>query len=319
LLAKPRHTYHYGLSTVCSTLNLPSLTAAQELSSDPINIDRGTLVCPNDMHWRHHWLDGDEVVLSLAQLGSRYWLRFPDLADFLLQPDSGQILFAPNAAADDNTLEHLLVDQVLPRFLAHCAQLLVHASAVTINGRHALFIGPSGWGKSTLAGLLQQYGHTVHSDDCVQLHPSNGRHEVLPTYPSLRLYEDSLKALFTSQQDTSPVASYSEKLRVPLSLPAGAQHAPPVDALYLLGNPADGGETVQICPSSPAQTCQALIGHSFRLDLSDRNGNAAHFARCAAVVNAVPAFRLDYPRDFSQSAALVEAITQHLSSLPCTS
>ena len=259
------------------------------------------------------------MVLSLAQVGSRYWLRFPDLADFLLQPDLRHILVAQNAAADDNTLEHLLVDQVLPRYLAHCAQLLVHASAVTISGRHALFIGPSGWGKSTLAGLLQQCGHTVHSDDCVQIHTTNGRHVALPTYPSLRLFSDSLEALYPDEQDTSPVSSYSEKLRVPFSLPAGAQHAPPVDALYLLGNPADGGETVQICPSSPAQTCQALIGHSFRLDLSDRNGNAAHFARCAAVVNAVPAFRLDYPRDFSQSSALVEAITQHLLSLPCTS
>ena len=315
----PRVHYQYGSNTISSTLPLPVLAVEQRPVFTPIFLDRSLNVCPISIHWRHHWRNEEEVVLSLAQVGSRYWLRFPDLADFLLQPDLRHILVAQNAAADDNTLEHLLVDQVLPRYLAHCAQLLVHASAVTISGRHALFIGPSGWGKSTLAGLLQQCGHTVHSDDCVQVHTTNGRHVALPTYPSLRLFSDSLEALYPDEQDTSPVSSYSEKLRVPLSVPLGAQYAPSVDALYLLGNPADGFETVQICPSSPAQTCQALIGHSFRLDLSDRNGNAEHFARCAAVVNAVPAFRLDYPRDFSQSLALVEAITQHLSSLPRTS
>lgn len=315
----PRLRYRYGACIVSSTLPLPALPPASAGAVDPIRIDRISQACPDGANWCHHWLDGDEIVLSLALLGADYWLRFPDLADFLLQPDADRILLAANSSADDTTLEHLLVDQVLPRFLAHREQLLMHASAVTLSGRHALFLGPSGWGKSTLAGLLQQHGHTVHSDDCVELRLANGRHEVLPTYPSLRLYADSLEALFPGTVDTAPVSSYSEKLRVPLELPDRFLTGVPVDALYVLGDPVHASEGVRISPMRPSLTCQALIAHSFRLDLGDGEGNVAHFVRCAAVVNAVPAFRLDYARDFSQSRSLVDAILQHLTSLPITS
>ena len=310
--------YRYGSSVVGSSLPLPALKSAPADTFHLTHIDRTPQTCPADANWRHHWLDADEVVLSLAQSGADYWLRFPDLADFLLQPGSGRILLAADASADDNTLEHLLVDQVLPRFLAHREQLLIHASAVTLEGRHALFLGPSGWGKSTLAGLLQQHGHAVHSDDCVELRLANDRHVALPTYPSLRLYSDSLDNLFPGTVDTTPVASYSEKLRVALELPEGALAGVPVDALYVLGDPAHAGESVRISPMRPSQTCRALIAHSFRLDLADRAGNVAHFARCAAVVNAVPAFQLDYARDYSQSRSLVDAILQHLNSLSGT-
>jgi hypothetical protein len=213
----------------------------------------------------------------------------------------------------------LLVDQVLPRFLAHRGQLLVHASAVTMAGHNALFLGPSGWGKSTLAGLLRDHGHSVHSDDCVQLRLANGRFHALPTYPSLRLYQDSLDALFPGTTPTSPVASYTEKRRVALDHPAFDAAGVPVHALYVLNDPANASECARIESLRPSQACQALIAHSFRLDLADRDGNAAHFARCADLANGVPAFGLDYPRDYTHSAALVEAIARHLASLPTAS
>lgn len=312
----PRTRYRYGSCTVDSSLPLAVLPAATAEEPDTFRIDLGQQACPDDTAWHHHWLDGDEVVLSLARQGTDYWLRFPNLADFLVQTRTGQILLAPGAPEDESTIEHLLVDQLLPRLLAHRDQLVLHASAVTLGGRHALFLGQSGWGKSTLAGLMQGHGHAVHSDDCVQVRRAAGRHEALPTYPSLRLYPDSLDALFPGRAGTSPVAAYTEKQRVALELPAGAPQALPVDALYVLGDPADAGGDVRISPLGPAKTCQALIRHSFRLDLDDRDGSAAHFARCAELVKAVPAFQLDYPRDYSQSGALVDAIAQHLAGLP---
>ncbi len=312
----PRIRHRYGSCTVDSSLPLAVLPAATADEPDTFRIDLGQQACPDDTRWHHHWHDGDDVVLSLARQGSDYWLRFPDLADFLIQTRTGQVLLAPGAPEDESTIEHLLVDQLLPRLLAHRGQLILHASAVTLGGRHVLFLGQSGWGKSTLAGLLQGHGHTVHSDDCVQVRSAAGRYEALPTYPSLRLYPDSLDAVFPGMAGTVPVAAYSEKQRVALVQPAGTPQAVPMDALYVLGDPADAGDAVHISPLGPANTCQALIRHSFRLDLDDRDGNSAHFQRCAGLVRAVPAFLLDYRRDFRQSNALVEAIAQHLAGLP---
>ena len=272
---------------------------------------------PGDIDWHHHWLDADEVVLSLAKQGPDYWLRVPDVADFLLQLDPCRVLVSPEAKSlDPATLEHQLVDQILPRLLAQLGESLVHASAVNINHRHALFLGPSGWGKSTLAGLLQLNGHSVLSDDCVQLNLAEGRLTALPTYPSLRLNADSLDALFPDLTETTPVADYSEKRRVPVVLPEIADTGVPVDALYLLADPADNDGSTSITPLKPAEICLALIKHSFRLDLSDRAASAQQLQRCSHIARTVPAFRLDYPRDYAQQDALILAITQHLAALP---
>ena len=219
---------------------------------------------------------------------------------------------------DDSTLEHLLVDQVLPRVLAQQGELMVHASALSIDGRHALFLGPSGWGKSTLAGLLHRHGHTVLSDDCVQLVEEAGRFGAIPTYPSLRLYADSLDELFPGLDDTAPVAAYTSKRRVPMVAPQAPVQACLVDAIYLLGDPEGAGETFRISPLRPAETCLSLIKHSFRLDLSDRQASARQLERCSEVARSVPAFRLDYPRDYTRQDELVDTITRHLATLPAS-
>lgn len=308
--------YCFCSSRLSSNLLLAVLPEGSDAGPDCIQIDHGPQLCPDHIVWLHHWLDGDEVVLSMARQGADYWLRFPDLADFLVQPHARRVVVADDADVDPTTLEHLLVDQVLPRLLAHLGYLMVHASAVQIGGRHALFVGPSGRGKSTLAALLMGAGHTVLSDDCVQLRAGPRRYEALPTYPSLRLYADSIENVLPGQPLTSPVASYSEKLRIALAPPREGTQAFEVEAIYLLEDAANSDGDIHIWPSPPSRTCQALIGHSFRLDLADRDGSAAHFARCASVVNGIPAFALVYPRDFSQSTKLVESISRHLSTVP---
>lgn len=307
----------FGSRVLTSNLPLPALplTQAPHLRSDLV-IERvyGEARCVTP--WIHHWQEFDDITLSLARQGSGYWLHFPELADFELQFAPDRIRVFAAAGTSESTLEHLLVDQVLPRFVAHLDSLVAHASAVTIGGRHALFLGQSGWGKSTLAALLHASGHQVLSDDCVQLQQQAGQVLALSTYPSLRLLPDSLDEFFHGRDDVTPMAEYSDKLRVPLAPCAGPHAAAAVHAIYLLGDPTLAGANPSISTLPPRDTCRALIEHSFRLDLSDRDGNGRHFARCSEVARVVPAFELRYPRDYAQGPALVGQVARHLASLP---
>ena len=179
-----------------------------------------------------------------------------------------------------------------------------------------LFLGPSGWGKSTLAGLLQQRGHHILSDDCVQLvAESSGRFRAVPTYPSLRLNADSLEALFPDQIETAPVASYSNKRRVPMLARDDAEAPAFVDAIYLLGNPDHAADDVYISPVSPSEVCLFLIKHSFRLDLADREASALQLQQCSGIARTVPGFRINYPRDHARHDDLIAALTEHLATL----
>ncbi|MBK6332981.1 MAG: hypothetical protein IPF45_04925 [Thermomonas sp.] len=65
----------------------------------------------------------------------------------------------------------------------------------------------------------------------------------------------------------------------------------------------------------PAEACLALIRHSFRLDLGDRVASTRQLAQCSRIANQVPAFLLDYPRDFEHKDALLDALAIHLANL----
>ncbi len=315
LRSAARARYWFGPFVLDSPLALAAPAAAACDTIAPVlRLDWHPTSAAIDSNWTHHWRDGSEIVLSLAHAGPAYWLRAPGIADFLLEPGEARCLMAADAGlADPATLEHLLVDQVLPRLLAQRGDLLVHASAVAIAGCVALFLAPSGYGKSTLAALLHARGHRVLSDDCVLLDAAQGMPRVAPTYPSLRLYPDSLGVALPAVTATGPVAGYSAKRRVPMAASPGTWHG--VDALYVLGDPREAGETVLIRALRPAEACLALIRHSFRLDLGDRVASTRQLAQCSRIANQVPAFLLDYPRDFEHKDALLDALAIHLANL----
>lgn len=312
--------YAFGACSVRASSPLATLPVIDRASRHTVRValDWGMASPTADVAWDHHWIADQAVVLSMARLDDGYWLRVPNGADFRIRLTPPSVLLSPAARAlDPATLEHLLVDQILPRVLAQLGSTMIHASSAKIGNRHVLFTGPSGWGKSTLAGLLHQRGHLVLSDDCVQLvATTDGRFEAIPTYPSLRLNPDSLASVFPDDAATSPVADYSRKRRVAI-LPAPRTTPALVDAIYLLGDPAFAEDTVRVTKITPAQTCIALIKHSFRLDLADRKASAIQLQQCSEVARTVPGFRLDYPRDHARHDMLIDALLEHVDTLGC--
>lgn len=69
-----------------------------------------------------------------------------------------------------------------------------HASGVKINERQiVLFPAPSRTGKSTTALFLDKKGYPIFSDDTVLLEVKNGKCYATPSYPIMRLWQNSIK------------------------------------------------------------------------------------------------------------------------------
>lgn len=285
--------------------------------SEPYAVIKVAMVadpCATSM-WVHHWLDADEITLSLARDSDHYWLRVPKQADFRLDPTSCEVMCSPLAPdLNDATLEHLLVDQILPRYLAHLGYVALHAAMLQVDGRTLLITAPSGWGKSTLAGLLALRGHALLSDDCSLLELADDRVIATPTYPSLRLWPDSAEALYPSGANTAPMAAYSDKQRVHGT--AVHMDAQEVSALIVLGDPAESLDQPAFSPLRAVDACLALVRHSFQLDPGDKPRMATHLRTCSEIARRVPAFRFDYRRDFAQADAIVAALQAHAGTLP---
>ncbi len=273
--------------------------------------------------WVHEWREADGTpVLQLAHSANPSGahdgclLRAPTLCDFRIHPHAGTIDVDPHGDLDAHTLEHLLIDQALPRLLAGRGHLVAHASQVRIGSESALFLGRSGWGKSTLAGLLHQRGHPALCDDCVLLEVRDGQAFATPSYPGLRLYHDSIAQVAATIGALSPVSDYSDKQRViGLMLPPEALEARPVRAIYVLSDPALADAAMQVEPRLPADACMALVEHGFRLDPSANAETVQLLRQAAEFTRAAPAFSLQFPHDFDRQEELLGMLLDHFDSL----
>lgn len=307
------NTYLFGHQILLSSIDfkeLPRLPGAVTFSA--IRIEQRPASQPAAFDWLHEWKESDDsVTIAIALHADGYLLRFPELCDFILDTGQRLIQVVPHDELDEYTIEHLLVDQVLPRFLANENKLLLHACAVNITGRTVLFLGKSGWGKSTLAALFHKNGFMLYSDDCVLLEPDGVQWQAIATYPSLRLYEDSIESIFLGDSSLSPVSEYSDKQRMALTIDRD-QIVPPVHAMYFMTNPETVTGDIRIEKMRPANTCIELIERSFRLDLANRAQSRQLMTSAAALTQSVPAYRLSYPHDFENNARLLERLLQHI-------
>jgi hypothetical protein len=269
-----------------------------------------------EARWDHHWSSPDgTVVLSCARDGDAYRLGMPGLVTFLIEGDGSSITCCAHETLPPGTLEHLLIDQVLPRVLTHRGRVVIHAGCVATPEGAVLFLGDSGAGKSTLCGEFARAGFPLLGDDgvLVRRNATSG-FEALATYPGLRLLPDPLLHLFDENTARSPVAHYTEKRRLDrdasgFTLAVGPE---PLRALYVL----EAGSTIEIAPVPARHAFMALVRSSFQLHLDDETRSRGHFERIAALLDAIPVRRLSYPRDFACLGAVREAILEDVSVVP---
>ena len=217
---------------------------------------------------------------------------------------------ATDGPGDADTLSHLLLDQVLPRALAHQGHFVLHAAAVASDDGAVLLVGGSGAGKSTLAAALLKRGWKVLSDDAVVVESRGSRPVAVPTYPGLRLNPDALHLLPHGVAATGPMAHYSDKVRV--ALPAAEGPEVTLDAICLLA--ADGDHDVGAPPRvrrvSPAEATLALIRNSFQLDVADLERQARQLELAAAITDKTPVLTLDHARSFASLPEVCESMSR---------
>jgi hypothetical protein len=237
--------------------------------------------------------DGTHWALFFRDAGG-YLLRFPGLGDYRVSRDLEAVDCSPAPGVTDDSCRNTYLTQVLPSILSRRGQLMVHASAVEVDGGAVLFLGDSGRGKSTLAASLALRGRALMSDDGVLVESREGAFHAHPRGTAVRLWADSMRAL-------APEGFGSPDADTKASIPAGSgirfrASAAPVRAAFFLG--AGEASGVVIRAMGAQESFLAWLGQSFVLDNEDRHALAAHFERVAEAANAITCSHLDFPRRY---------------------
>ena len=259
-----------------------------------------TSSCPDGSQWAHFY-----------RLDSGYLIRFPQRADFEVRADGTAACVWPVPGVSLGTIEHLHLNQVVPLALSRQGRLMLHASAVEIGCCGVAFIGESGRGKSTLATSFATSGSRFLTDDGLQLQRVNGQHQIQPSHPSLRLWQDSQDALVSSNAALAASVDYSSKVRMLAGGDIAYCDEPrPLRRIFYLGQGTSDEPTIE--PMRPLTAMIELARSSFLLDVEEQQMLTLHFGDISRLAELPIHFRLDYPRRYECLTAVRDAIIQHV-------
>lgn len=196
---------------------------------------------------------------------------------------------APGVSAGDIRL--YLLGSVFSALLHQRGLLVLHGSAVEAGGKAVIFSGTSGAGKSTTAAAFHNKGYAMVTDDvCAVQFRADGTPEVVPGFPQLKLWADSMDKLNVDKGSAAHVARGLDKY----GFKVGGRHCRqplPLEQMFIL-NPGNDGNC-SIRELRRFEKIEALIQNTYRIQFLDvRKGKLLHLQQCAALSSQVALYQV---------------------------
>jgi hypothetical protein len=137
-------------------------------------------------------------------------------------------------------------------------------------------------------------------DDIAALTERAGRLHVLPAFPRIRLYADSVHGIGDDPEHYPWVHPLIDKRSK--GVRRFIAHAVPLDRLYVLAS----GDRLAIEPMAPRDAIMELIRHTYYVhQYAPLFGFKQQMEQAAAVVMKVPVYKLTRPKDLARLPELV--------------
>jgi hypothetical protein len=222
-----------------------------------------------------------------------------------------EIIADPYPDTDPHSLAAWLQGAAMSLALHQRGFLVLHASAVAINGNAVAFLGEVGWGKSTTATAFLTHGHRLLTDDVVAVRLTNGRCTIVPGFPHVKLLPDAAKHLKQDSHEMLDVAGDTEK-RMRMFREKWDYTPVPLRAVYILGE----ADRCLIEPLPPQEALLNVMRHCFVARFTEflqkTATNTTHFANCTQLVNNASINYLKRPRNLELLPKLVQLVENEM-------
>jgi hypothetical protein len=228
----------------------------------------------------------------------------------------GEIIVQATPGADEQAIRLVLLGVVMAVLLHQRGLLVLHASAVVIDGEAISFIGAKGQGKSTTAAAVYARGHTLLADDIVALDPRHPEGPmVVPGFPLMKLWPESAASALGDDPECLPRLAPGYNKRARRIAERFAYRPVPLKCIYTL----DDGSAPAVKSLPVSQAIVPLIAHSYAARFGQRlligAAATAHFRDCARLLEWVPMYKIERPRALEQLPTLARLIESHARSI----
>lgn len=261
----------------------------------------------------------DRSTMKVNRLGT-YLKVTPQEVSFFWEGVGGMLvrggteaIIDPLPGVEERLLRLPILGIVFSVILHHRGFLVLHASAVEVNGGAAVFLGGRGWGKSTLAATLYGRGHRPISDDLVAVDLHSGEMPaVIPGFPQLKLLPDAAAMALGDDPDTLPRLAYGYEKRSRRVVDRFSPQPLPLRGIYQLAL----GPVPALKPLGVKDATIQLIGNSYIArgthQLLKDCGGARHFGQCATTIAKVPIYRLERPQSLDIVGTIADLVEANL-------
>ena len=224
---------------------------------------------------------------------NEFLLHLQDIAGFWVR-NGKEIIIDPAQNVTDDEVRLFLFGSAFGALLHQRGLLVLHASAIETKHGAVLFVGASGNGKSTTAAAFHQRGYSVLSDDvCVIILDKNNNPVVLPAFPQIKLWADTVKELAHEKASLRKVRPQLEKYA--LMLEEGfATTSRPLYAVYALS--PHNKEDFKLTPVEDGNKFRILLNNTYRGRFMDGlKMRDSHFSLAVVAANKIKVSRVSRP------------------------
>jgi hypothetical protein len=247
--------------------------------------------------------------LSVRASSEFFIIDWGDIGICLIEAGT-KVTIEAGKGVDEKDLIPLITGPILAVILHQRGKLVLHASAVNIGGKAAVFLGNKGYGKSTLAAHLQSRGHPLISDDMVPVFFNGEAAQTVPGYPQIRLLPDAVESIGLDPGTLQQVNTWIPKRHF---VPDGVFTAEPIEigCIFILAM----SDSVSLQELNPYSAFIEIANNTYTgAFLRETENVGAHFKLCEQLVKSVPVSTLSRPHDFTRMSEIVDLITNAASS-----
>ncbi len=292
----------YGLH-VRSEILMPELKGARDENADVI-VRYGNVNPPKDR-------TGDRNSQSFNRESGaiRLWM---DRVGGLEVRHGREIIISPVDGAEEKGFRFLISGIGMGLILHQRNVSSLHASATVIDGGAVAFVGGKGMGKSTTAATFHQENHPVVTDDLLPYQARGERIEVLPAFPNLKLFSDSVETVLGEDSSKCPRVDPRGDKRTRSVEEGFSEEILPLQCVYVLdwGGPKEALSSSRI---NGREACVELLRNSFALRILEADGaTSEELGQVSRLVENVPVKRLTRPRSLDRATKIPSFIRHDL-------
>jgi hypothetical protein len=294
--------FAYGLA-VQSSISLPELV--------------GSAVCEPDVTVRLGKVG--RPLPAITNRGSGFHMTaqeavlfWEDVGTFLVRGGK-EIIVEPAERAEERLVRLPILGAVFAVLLHQRGFLVLHASAVAVDGKAIAFLGAKGSGKSTTAATFYARGHELLADDVVALDLSGMLPPIaLSGFPQFKLWPEAAASLLGDDPEVLPPLCSGYEKRSRRVVDRFSENPLPLRGVYAISE----GPDLQIKRLAPQHAILALIGNSyvarFGKQLLNGTGASSHLHQCTSLVNTIPVYSLERPNSLPSLPAVAQLVEEQL-------